>query len=352
MFTLSTGIGGERYLPHVGTMPYLDQGSANACGTTCLAMAMTYLGVPRTHEQIDSDIRRWDTFSSPNDLIDYARRRGLKAEGYNRGTWQDVKAHIDQGHPCICVIQADYTYPPPHGGNLNGLHYVVITGYGRARKTDAEFAVFHDPNVGNDPVTGTGGFDMEAFLNDFDGLWDNVGWGFHNYYIALADKKSRLPAGNDDGIEGVLGTLDGVTNITNGLDRMWTIDPRQFVHGLLQFAGGVIQTVVCGIGALIQLGGQWLKGIVDNVPVLRNIVQPIGDLLNGVGAVLGDLGSAIGNVFADAGAFVEDLFSGNLAGAASDVGNAITDAASGIANAVSDAASAVGNAVSDFFSGW
>src|SRR6266853_866783 len=352
MFTLSTGIGGERYLPNVGSMPYLDQGSANACGTTCLAMAMTYLGVPRTHEQVDSAIRRWDIFSSPRDLIHYARTGGLKAEGYNRGTWQDVKAHIDQGHPCICVIEADYTYPPPQSGTLNGLHYVVISGYGRNPKTDAEFAVFHDPNVGNDAETGTGGYDMEAYLSDFRGLWDGVGWGFHNYYLALAGPRSELPPGNDDGIQGQLGALEGVANIANGLDRMWTIAPRGIVRGLLEFAGGVVQVVVCGVGALLQLGGQWLKNVVHDVPVVRNIVQPIGDILNGIGAVLADLGNAVGNVLDDAGQFVSDLFSGNVGGAATDVGNAISDAASGIANAVSDAASAVGNAVSDFFSGW
>lgn len=57
-------------------MPPQKQGNTNACGTTSLAMIMSYLlGRHIAHEQIDDEIRRLDSFSSPNDLVVYAAQR-------------------------------------------------------------------------------------------------------------------------------------------------------------------------------------------------------------------------------------------------------------------------------------
>src|SRR5262249_27737635 len=128
---------GYHTLPNVGNMPYFDQGTANACGTTSLAMIMSYLGVPETKDQIDAEIRRWNTFTSPEDLVDFARSKGLEAEGYNNGSWEDVKSQIDQGHPVQCMIQADYDYGD--GTAIHGQHYVAITGYGTDPTTGEEY---------------------------------------------------------------------------------------------------------------------------------------------------------------------------------------------------------------------
>ena len=54
-----------------------------------------------------------------------------------------------------------------------------------------------------------------------------------------------LPPGNDQGIEGVLGTLEGVTNITNGImNVIQPSSPGSIVHGLGQFAGGIVASAI------------------------------------------------------------------------------------------------------------
>jgi len=379
--------GVETYLPNVGLMPYYKQGSSNGCGTTSLAMTMTYLGVPETKDQIDSVIRRWDIFTSPEDMMDFARSKGLQAQGYNNGQWSDIESHIPLGQPCITVINADYGYPD--NSTISGLHYVVITGFGIDSVNGQRYAIFHDPNWS------TG--DMYLYESQFVTMGNNVGWGFHDYYMAFATFASELPPGNDDGIQGVLGTLEGVTNITNGLANI--TQPTSvggFFQGIVQFVGGVVETIGSGVGALIQVAGQWVSGVVKGIPVLANLIQPIGDLINGVGAILGDVFNGVGNVITDLGTALGNaindigkgltgivrglgsafgsLFKGNIAGfvggiasaigsilsgiasaigdVLSGIGNAVSDAVNAVGNAIGDAASAVGNAISDFFSGW
>src|SRR5581483_11886772 len=90
----------EQLLPHVASMPFDAQGSSNACGTTSLAMVMSYLGVPETKEAIDAVIRRMDIFSSPEDLVDFAREHGLQGQGYNNGSWGDIETFVGRGEPC------------------------------------------------------------------------------------------------------------------------------------------------------------------------------------------------------------------------------------------------------------
>jgi hypothetical protein len=376
----------EVQLPNVGAMPFLQQGTSNGCGTTSLAMTMTYLGVPETKDQIDAVIRQLDIFSSPEDLMGFATSHGLQAQGFNNGVWENIESCIPLGQPCICLINANYSYPD--NTTISGFHYVVITGFGNDLITTQRYAIFHDPNFGSD---------MVLFESQFVQMGNNMGWGFHDYYMAFATFATQLPPGNDTGIQGVLGTLEGVTNITNGIGN--TFHPGSVgsvFHGVFQIVGGIVETVGSGIGGLLQVAGQWISGVVKGVPVLRNIIQPIGDLINGVGAILGDLFNGIGSIVNDIGVGLEgvvnsivggivgvfkniggafgSLFKGNIAGffegignaigsvvtavagvvtsVLTAVGNAVSDAVSAVGNAISDAASAVGNAVSSFFSGW
>src|SRR5689334_22772778 len=77
----------ETRLPHDGTMPLYDQGNTNGCGTTSLAMIMSYLlGRPVTQAEVDHAIRRMDVFTSPRDMIEFAQANGLAAAGYNHGS--------------------------------------------------------------------------------------------------------------------------------------------------------------------------------------------------------------------------------------------------------------------------
>jgi hypothetical protein len=343
--TIGSGLpaGGSNRLPEQPDhrdMPYYDQGDTNGCGTTSLAMIMTYLGVTMTQADIDKVIRRMNTFSSPNDLIEFARDHGLEAEGYNNGTWEEVKSMIDKGYPVQALIQSDTSL----GGSANGQHYIAITGYETDPVTGEEFVIYHDPNLTSE---------QRVSVENFKKMWGDVGFGFENYFIAYGPEGADLPPGRNDGIEGVLGTLDGVTNITNGLNRLYSPDSfGSFIHGIPQFIGGIVQTIGAGVGSLLQLGAGWVNDKVEGIPVLENIVQPIGDIVNGVGAAVGSLFNGIGEAADSIGGAFESLFEGDFGGFFEGVGDAVGDVVGGAVDAVGDVIEGVGEAVSDFFSGW
>jgi hypothetical protein len=275
-------------------MPYYQQGAANACGTTSLAMVMTYLGVPETKESVDAVIRRMNTFTSPEDLIRFAHDNGLQAQGYNHGSWPDIESHAARGAPCILLINAGYDYPD--GTSISGLHYVVVCGHGTDPVTGQRYAVLHDPNYST----------ADTLLDEADAtsMGNSVNWGFADYYLAFATGSAPpLPPGNSTGVQGALGAVQGVTSITNGL--MAIIEPSTIggvVHGAGQVIGGIAGGLISAAGGLLQAGAQWLHAAVTGIPVLRNIVPPIAHLIDGLGAVLGDLGNGITSVITGLGA--------------------------------------------------
>lgn len=336
----------ETTLPNVGNMPYYVQ-KGNSCGTTTLAEIMTYLGVPMTQADIDKAIRRTNVFTSPNDMIEFARDHGLEAEGYNHGSWEEVKSMIDAGFPVQALVNGDDSVSVNNGStnfSVDGLHYIAITGYGTDPATGEEYVIYHDPNRNTE---------QRMSVADFEKMWGDVGFGFDNYFLAYGPEGADLPAGRSDGVEGVLGTLDGVTNITNGFDRIFSPDSfGSWVHGVPQFFGGIVQTIGCGIGGLIQMGAGWLHGAVEGIPVLENIVQPFTDIFNGVGAAVGSLVNGIGEACDSIGGAFESLFEGDFGGFVEGVGDAVGDVVGGVVDAVGDVVDAVGDAVSDFFSGW
>ncbi|MBV9503881.1 MAG: C39 family peptidase [Acidobacteriia bacterium] len=342
-----TGSGGTT-LPNVDNMPYYIQ-QGNSCGTTTLAEIMSYLGVPMTQADVDNVIRKLNTFTAPEDMINFAHQNGLSAEGYNNGSWDQVKSMIDSGYPVQALVEGDDSVPVSNGGSqgnfsVSGLHYIAITGYGTDPATGEQYVTYHDPNRDTE---------QRMSVSDFEKMWSNVPGGFNNYFMAYGPAGANLPPGNDNGVQGTLGVLSGVTNITNGLGRIYP--PTGFgseVHGIADVLGGIPQTIGCGIGAGLQLGASWLNNEVNGIPVLQNIVQPFGDILNGAGAVCGDVCNGIGEAWDAAGGAFEDLCNGNVGGFVCGVGDAVGDVASGAASAVSDAASAVGDAISDVFSGW
>jgi hypothetical protein len=338
--------GGTTTLPNVANMPYFKQ-EGNACGTTTLAEIMSYLGVPMTQADVDKGIRRMNTFTAPDDMIEFARDHGLEAEGYNHGSWEEVKSMIDAGHPVQAMVNGDDSVSVNGGKesfSVDGLHYIAITGYGTDPATGEEFVIYHDPNRKTE---------QRMSVSDFEKMWGDVPGGFDNYFVAYGPKGADLPAGRDDGIESTLGVLNGVTNVTNGLDRIFSPDCfGSWVHGFPQLFGGAVQTVGSFVGGLFQLGAGWLNHAVEGIPVLENIVQPFGDLVNGFGAVVGDVFNGFGEACDSIGGAFESLFDGDLGGFAEGVGEAVGDVVGGVVDAVGDAVDAVGDAVSDFFSGW
>ncbi len=340
--------GSASRLPNADTMPfYIQQG--NACGTTTLAEIMTYLGQTMTQSDVDNAIRRMDVFTAPDDMIDFAREHGLEAEGYNHGSWDEVKAMIDAGHPVQAMVSGDQGVAVEngsHAGNfsVDGLHYIVVTGHGTDPATGEEVVTYHDPNRGTE---------QQMSVSDFEKMWSGVPGGFDHYFIAYGPKGSDLPPGRDDGIEGTQGTLNGVTNLTNGLNRIYNPDSwGGFVHGLFEVSGGIPQTIGSFVGGGLQIGANWLNSEVDGIPVLQQLVQPFGDVVNGAGAVLGDVFNGVGESVDDVGSAFEDLSHGDWGKCADHLGDAAVDAGSAVVDAVSDTVDAIGDAISDFASGW
>ena len=119
-------------------MPPQDQGQTNACGTTSLAMSMSYLlGREIDHGRIDEDIRRLDGFSSPNDLVAYARDAGLNAEMYNHGSPEELARFVDKGVPTQILVSVDGS------GDMSSMHYVVVTGYERDSAGKLAFTILN-----------------------------------------------------------------------------------------------------------------------------------------------------------------------------------------------------------------
>jgi hypothetical protein len=225
--------------------------------------------------------------------------------------------------------------------SVNGLHYIAITGYGTDPATGQEYVIYHDPNRGTE---------QRMSVADFEKMWGDTPAGFHNYFIAYGAPGSNLPPGRDDGIEGVQGTLDGVANIANGADRIFSPDSfGSVVQGIPELFGGIVQTVGCGVGGILQIGAGWLNNAVDGIPILQNIVKPFGDVVSGAGAVLGDVFNGFGEACNSIGGAFGSLCNGDFGGFIGGVGDAAGDVVSGVGDAIGDAVSSVGDAISDLF---
>jgi len=322
------------------TMPFYDQGNSNGCGTTSLSMIFRYFGIDISREEIDNAIRRTDLSlgSTPGDLIEYARSHGLAAEGYNNGTWEQMKSLIDQGVPCMASID---------NGN-GGRHLIVITGY-ETGADGKERVLYHDPELGDE--NGVPGQEQSMSLDDFKKAWGENTFGVTNYFMAFAPQGTELPKGTDKGAEGALGTVAGAANVVNGWDRIFSPDDfGSVIHGIPELFGGAFQTVGCGVGALLQTGASWLSNKVDGIPVLQNIVKPFTDMVSGAGASIADVFNGFGEACDSMGGAFESLCHGDVSGFVSGVGDSCKDVVGGAVDAVGDAVDSVGDAIGDLFS--
>jgi hypothetical protein len=301
---------------------------------------------------VDNGIRRLNTFTAPEDMIDFAREQGLKAEGYNNSSFDEIKAQIDAGHPVQAMVQGDSSVSVTNGTtsghfSVDGLHYINITGYGTDPSTGEEYVTYHDPNR----LT-----EQRMSVSDFEKMWNDpnllgISGGFHNYFIAYGDEGSDLPPGRDTGTEGAQGTLNGVTNITNGINRVYAPDSwGGFVHGLFEVTGGIPQTIGSFSGAVLQVSGSWINNQVDGIPVVQNIVKPFGDIVSGAGAGIGDIFNGIGEFGDDLGGAFEDLTHGDGGKFVDRLGDAAEDIGGGVVDAVKDSVGSVVDSIGVLFS--
>ena len=121
------------------------------------------------------------------------------------------------------------------------------------------------------------------------------------------------------------------------------------MHGVIEGTGAILPDIFGDTGALLQLGAQWMNNEVDGIPVLSNVLQPIGDVVNGFGGALVDICGGVEQSADDLGSAVEDLFHGNFECAAGDLVSAGKDAVVGAVDAVKDGISSAISAIGDLF---
>jgi hypothetical protein len=191
------------------TMPLFYQGQSNACGTTALAMILSHVtGTSIDRHDIDAQIRRFDVFASPLDMMDYARRAGVAAEGYNHGSKEDLERFIDAGIPTELVITADGSHA------LSRLHCVVPVAHHPDPTTGEEIFTLHDPVRGK----------TEVPWSELNRQWSGPPVGFDHYFMAFAPPGTALPPGRDDGVHGTLLASEGLASVMNATERL--IHPR------------------------------------------------------------------------------------------------------------------------------
>jgi hypothetical protein len=333
-------------------MPPVDQGDTNSCGTSSLAMIMNYLGVPVSRQDIDSEVRRVDQGAMPQPLIDYARANGLEAEGYNHGSWDEIKGYIERGIPVQALINVKADGDPSNG------HFVAVVGFRTDPKTGEEQIGFRN--------SADGGKVNWMSRAEFENKWTNHFAGFDKFFIAYAPGGTDLPKGRWDGIEALNAMGNGAWNVMNNFDRIFSPDNfGNFVHGLIGLPGGIVQTIGGAIGFGVQTFGQWLDKKVGDVPVLGWFARPVGQIIGGIGAGIGNFFGGIGDAFNNVGGAFDKLFNGDVGGffgglwnagtsfiggvvgAVGSVAGGFVDAAGSVVSTVGDGVEAVGNAISD-----
>jgi len=105
-----------------------------------------------------------------------------------------------------------------------------------------------------------------------------------------------------------------------------------------------------GYQNVYQITGRWINNKANGIPVVQNVVKPIGDAILGFGNQYADLADGVGAPLIDTGRGLVALWHGNGGEFLHDVYDSGKDAVHGAVDAVKDAADTVKNIVSDLFS--
>lgn len=211
-----------------------------ACGTTSLAMIIRFLvpGSVIDPEDIDAEIRRLPgMFSSPPDLIAYARKMGLSARQYNDSRISDVAELVAEGIPVMALL--DLT--PDNALDTDRWHWVVVVG---VDGTPPETSLLINNPWGDREEWRSQSFSKEWAHLRLLGL----AFGYSRYFIAVGTSGDTLPDRKAVGVGAANMVTKGLADILNGYART-----RR--NGRLAGAG---QTI-CG-GARLIVGGIRLLG--------------------------------------------------------------------------------------------
>ncbi|MNL32176.1 Peptidase C39 family protein [compost metagenome] len=172
----------------------------NACGTTSLTMILQHFGKKITREEVDAKIRAMDGPTDPDEIVAFAKKQGLNAAMYNKGSVDELKKFLDKGIPLEVMID-----PDANPSDIT-LHYVVVTGYETDPKTGKTNLLINDPGC-LEP--------QRVEQAEFERLWsglevkDHV-TGLDRFFIAIAPKETPLPDSRKDGARFALTVLDGI----------------------------------------------------------------------------------------------------------------------------------------------
>lgn len=212
----------------------------SACGTTSLAMIIRFLlpGSRICPEDIDAEIRRLPgMFSSPPDLIAYARKMGLNARQYNDSQISDVAELVNQGIPVMALL--DLT--PDNALDTDRWHWVVVVGV-EGTPPDTTLRI-------NNPW----GDQEEWTSRDFSKEWADLrllglDFGYSRYVIAVGTPEDTLPDRRAVGAGAPNMVTKGLADVLNGYANMQR-------NGRLAGVGQIF----CG-GAKLVVGGIRLLG--------------------------------------------------------------------------------------------
>lgn len=167
-----------------------DQGATNGCGTTSLAMMLSFWKDKPgafNREKIDSSIRHFNLFTSPQNVGSYARDNGMRAEVVNKAKVEDLTKLLDQGVPTQIL------YDPNGDGSDEALHYVVATDYTKDEKGNVTGIKIADP---------AGGYETTVPIEEFKERWDKLEFmgqntGLSNVMIPMLPKENTPIKGKD-----------------------------------------------------------------------------------------------------------------------------------------------------------
>lgn len=142
-----------------------DQGRTNGCGTTSLAMLLSFWkgkAGAYTREGIDKTLRPANGPTPPNAIEGYVRSQGFDVTTHNHGSLEDLAKNLDAGLPTLLLINSDPS-------RVAYYHYVVAVGYTRDASGKVDSVTIANP---------AGGQIQTRSAADLDKSWADLSvWG-------------------------------------------------------------------------------------------------------------------------------------------------------------------------------
>ncbi len=259
----------------------------NWCGQyATYAILKQHFGKDISFKDFYQEVNPAGIFSSPDDLVRYARKQGVPAGKHNNSTLSDLRAQLDAGNP-VTILGTGSSGKIPH--------YIAVTGY----TTD------ENGNIASLKVVDSC-YMREIPVDEFKEMWgDPLGGmhsalgalgGYHNLMITYDGSSSfNFDCAFDDAVAG------GITNLVAGWkNRSFT----QITRAIPRLAGGLLGAIPTAIGRGVHWAGdkmsdwgrkKWNEGGFFN-KVAGGASTVAGAVTKGVGTVVSSVGNAVSAV--------------------------------------------------------